>query len=159
MKSPVKFWPVRAYKLGVKRDQRMTGTAEIRFWRRDTVFCWSASSPLKIQNTGNFKLVFNVSPVGDDKPQNLERKLKTLSLNFAYRFPLPLHTYIVPKTNCAYTASEFFESFEGRNSLRDMQRPKTSRQDFSAGNGWRVDGWRVTGSGWRVAGGGSGLKT
>ena len=53
------------------------GTAEIRFWRRETVFCWSASSSFKIQNTGNFELVFNASPVGDKKLQNLERKLKT----------------------------------------------------------------------------------
>ena len=31
----------------------------------------------KIQNTGNFKLVFNASPVGSEKTQNLERKLET----------------------------------------------------------------------------------
>lgn len=39
---------------------------------------------------------------------------------------------------------------------------KTQRQDFSAGDGWRVagsgwwvtgDGWRVTGDGWLVTGG------
>ena len=32
------------------------------------------------------------------------------------------------------------------------------RQDFSAGDGWRVAGRRVAGRGWRVAGGGSGRK-
>ena len=94
------------------------GTTEIHFWRRDTVFCWSASSSFKIQNTSNFKLVFNVSLVGDEKSQNLERKLKTSSLNFASCFPLPFHIlYIVQKTNCACTGSEFFESFEARWSL------------------------------------------
>ena len=36
-----------------REENGSTGTAEIRFSRRDTVFCWSASSPFKIKNTGN----------------------------------------------------------------------------------------------------------
>ena len=32
---------------------------------------------IKFKHTGNFELVFNASAVGDKKPQNLERKLKT----------------------------------------------------------------------------------
>ena len=63
------------------------GTAEIRFWRRDTVFCWSSSSPFKIQNTSTFKLVFNVSLVGDEKPQNLRVKTEKLIFKLRLLFP------------------------------------------------------------------------
>ena len=75
------------------------------------VFWWSASSPFQIQHTGNFKLVFNVSPASDKKTL----KLRAKTLNFTSPFPLPFHTlYIVPKTSCAWTASEFFERFAAR---------------------------------------------
>ena len=63
------------------------GTAEIRFWRRDTVFCWSASSPFNIQNTGNFELVFNASLVGDKKTPRLRAKTKDLIFKLRLSFP------------------------------------------------------------------------
>ena len=63
------------------------GTAEIRFWRCDTVFCWSSSSPFKIQNTSTFKLVFKVSLVGDEKPQNLRVKTEKLIFKLRLLFP------------------------------------------------------------------------
>ena len=68
-------------------DLCFAGTAEIRFWWRDTVFCWSASSPLKIQNTGNFELVFNASAVGNKKPQKLRAKTENLILKLHLSFP------------------------------------------------------------------------
>ena len=67
------------------------GTAEIRFWRRDTVFCWSASSPFNIQNTGNFELVFNASLVGDKKTPRLRAKTKDL----IFKLRLSLFTHYI----------------------------------------------------------------
>ena len=80
---------LKNYELGVQKwymvekifyiNKQFLGTAEIRFWRCDTVFCWSESSPLKIKNTGNFKLVFNASPVGDKKTPKLRAKTENLA--------------------------------------------------------------------------------
>ena len=57
----------------------LSGTAEIRFLGRDTVFCWSAVRITKIQNAGNFKLkyVFAVSLVDSKTKANLAPTLKT----------------------------------------------------------------------------------
>ena len=57
-------------------DMLMTGTAEIRFMGRDTVFYGSAVHLNKtIQNAGNFKLFSHRVLTTAKKAQNLERTL------------------------------------------------------------------------------------